>query len=61
MYFMSTKYYTNLVLNFIKIRYFEKFQMNAKGYFQLKNQTLQFKMKKQIIIKSFQTAYFVVQ
>lgn len=35
--------------------------MNAKGYFQLKNQTLQFKMKKQIIIKSFQTAYFVVQ
>lgn len=35
--------------------------MKAKGYFQLKNQMLQFKMKKEIIIKSFQMTYFVVQ
>lgn len=61
MYFMSTKYYTDLVLNFSKIRYFERFQRNANGYFQLKNLTLQLKIKKQIIIKSFTVVYSVVQ
>lgn len=42
MYSMSKNCYTELVLNFSHLRYFEGFEMNGEGYFRVKTQLFAF-------------------
>lgn len=46
---MSTKCYADFLLNFSKFKYFEGFNVIAKGYFQMKSPTFAFENKETLL------------